>query len=190
MYFKKPDLSNEYYGLPDYYSAINWIEADAKSGDLQLNNVNEGYQPSLVIKFYKKPSSPEQEDEIVRNLNRQYSASGKKNKVLVMFSNSKEDAPDVDPLKIENFDDKLITLSEQCVQQILTVNRITSPSLLGIPVPSGLAGGGAELESAYKIFDGVVITPEQIWIEKNMQKALYRMGIHVQPKIIKLNPLE
>lgn len=190
MYFKKPDLSNEYYGLPDYYSAINWIEADAKSGDLQLNNVNEGYQPSLVIKFYKKPSSPEQEDEIVRNLNRQYSASGKKNKVLVMFSNSKEDAPDVDPLKIENFDDKLITLSEQCVQQILTVNRITSPSLLGIPVPSGLAGGGTELESAYKIFDGVVITPEQLFIEKNLQKALYRMGIHVQPKIIKLNPLE
>ncbi len=114
----------------------------------------------------------------------------KKNKVLVMFSNSKEDAPDVDPLKIENFDDKLITLSEQCVQQILTVNRITSPSLLGIPVPSGLAGGGTEMESAYKIFDGVVVTPEQIWIEKNLQKALYRMGIHVQPKIIKLNPLE
>jgi len=190
MYFRKPDLSNEYYGLPDYISALNWIEADAKMGEVQLNNINRGYAPSILIKFFKKPDSPEKEDEIVRAINKQYSNNGEGAKAMIMFSNSKEDAPDVTPFEVKNFDDNLINLSNQTVQQILTVNRITSPSLLGIPVPSGLAGGGTELESAYKIFDGVVITPEQIFIEKCLQKALYRMGIFVQPKIIKLNPLE
>lgn len=190
MYFRKPDLSNEYYGLPDYISALNWIEADAKMGEVQLNNITRGYAPSILIKFFKKPDSPEKEDEIVRAINRQYANNGDGAKAMIMFSNSKEDAPEVTPFEVKNFDDNLINLSNQTVQQILTVNRITSPSLLGIPVPSGLAGGGTEMEAAYKIFDGVVITPEQIFIEKCLEKALHRMGIFVRPKITKLNPLE
>ncbi len=182
----KPGL--EYYGDPGYTSALTWIGVDSQMGQFHLSNINNGFSPSMSIKFYKKPGSPEEKEEIVRGIMKQFSGTRNAGKAMVFFSDGKELAPDVTPIDVANLDKQFLAVADQVVQQIISAHRVTSPMLMGIALP-GKLGYSNELESAWKIFDSTVVSPDQKIITKTLNLLARNSGVDAQIEIEKLNPI-
>lgn len=179
----------EYYGEPSYQGAMSWIKIDSQMGLFHLSNIENGFAPSLVFKFYKKPSSPEAQQQVLDNIKGQYSSAKNAGKAMVFFSDGKELAPDVTPVEVNNIDKQFMLLADQAVQQIMSGHRVTNPLLFGVSTPGKLSGG-SELDVSYRIFDNSVVEPDRNALEDVYNLILKTNGIPVTIEINKFNPLQ
>ncbi len=179
----------DYYGEPPYQGAMSWIKIDSQMGLFHLSNIENGFAPSLVFKFYKKPSSPEAQQGVISNLKKQYSGAKNAGNALVFFSDGKELAPDVEPIQVSNLDKQFLMLADQAVQQIMSGHRVTSPLLFGIATPGKLSGG-SELDVSYRIYDNSVVEPDRNLLEEVYNELLKVNQIPVTIEIDKFNPLQ
>ena len=188
LYVGNWDSGLKFYGRPSYAPTLSWVATDGLISEFHLSNISNGFNPSMVLKFYKKPSSPEEKFDVVRDIKNQFGGNRNTGKLMVFFSDGKEFAPDIFPVDVSNLDKQFSVIADQVVQQIVSGHRVTSPMLLGIATP-GKLGYSNELASAWTIFDKIVITPDQKVIEKELNKLMKINGITEKLTIKKLNPL-
>lgn len=174
MFIKYEDNLMDYYALPNYYSALRWIKADSLMGEYNLAAVNNGFSPSIVFKFYKKPS-PEERRMNAEAIKAQNGGAKNAGKAIIFYSDGKELAPDVDTIDATNIDQRLLQVADQIVQQIVTAHRC-HPQLLGIQTP-GKLGYSSELLQSWEIFDKMVIMPERKLILDAFKQVLIYNGI-------------
>ena len=184
LYIPGQMVSNEYYGEPGYLSAMDWITLESQVGLYYRSLIDNGFNPSVVVKFYRKPNSPEERNEIVSGLKSTYGGVKKAGKVMVLFSDGKELAPDVDPIATQNVDKQFTVISDQITTKILTGERATTPELFGITTPGQLGTG--DFETKMKVFEKWVIRPDQRVYEKAVNEILRLNGYNVN---FRLNPL-
>ena len=184
LYIPGQMVSNEYYGEPSYLSAMDWITLESQVGLYYRSLIDNGFNPSVVVKFYRKPNSPEERNEIVSGLKSTYGGVKKAGKVMVLFSDGKELAPDVEPVAVQNVDKQFTVISDQITTKILTGERATTPELFGIATPGQLGTG--DFETKMKVFEKWVIRPDQRIYEKAVNEILKLNGYDVN---FKLNPL-
>lgn len=188
IYVGNFEAGMEFYGRPAYASVLSWVAIDGLISEFHLANISNGFSPSMALNFYKKPSSPEERENIVRDVKGQFGGNKNAGKVMIFFSDGKELAPEVTPIDVANLDKQFVAVAEQVLEQIIAGHKVTSPALLGIGVP-GKLGYSSELEISYKIFDKIVIAPHQKVIEKTLNKITKINGIQETLSIKKLNPL-
>jgi hypothetical protein len=174
MFIQYEENNMDYYAIPNYYSALRWIKADMLMGEYNLGAINNGFSPSIVFKFYKKPT-PEERRMNAEGIRKQHGGAKNAGKALIFYSDGKDLAPDVDTLDATNIDQRLIQVSEQIIQNIITAHR-SHPQLLGISVPSKL-GYSNELLQSWSIFDNMVIKPERKMILDAFKDVLVFNGI-------------
>lgn len=185
IYVKQGDL--EYYGEPSYKGALSWIKIDSQMGLFHLSNIENGFAPSMIFKFYKKPDSPEEQQYILENLKRQYSGAKNTGKGITLFSDGKELAPDVEPIQVSNLDKQYILLADQAAQQILTGHSVTSPELFGLSVPGKL--GTSDIDKSFKIFDKTVMESDRNLFEDVLNDILKRNKTGITLEIEPFNPM-
>lgn len=174
MFIKYEDNLMDYYALPNYYAALRWIKADSLMGEYNLAAVNNGFSPSIVFKFYKKPS-PEERRMNADAIKAQNGGAKNAGKAIIFYSDGKELAPDVNTIDATNIDQRLLQVADQIVQQIITAHR-AHPQLLGIQTP-GKLGYSSELLQSWEIFDKMVIMPERKLILDAFKQVLIYNGI-------------
>lgn len=174
VFIRRDENNMNYYSLPNYFSALRWIKADGLMSEYNLAAINNGFSPSIVFKFYKKPS-PEERRLNSEQIKAQHGGSKNAGKALIFYSDGKDLAPDVDTLDATNIDQRLIQVSDQIVQQIITAHRC-HPQLLGVQTPSKL-GYSNELIQSWEIFDKMVIRPERKLIFDHFKMVLVYNGI-------------
>lgn len=179
----------DYYGEPFYKGSLTWIDIDAKMANFHLSNIENGFAPSMTLKFYQKPSGPEEQAKIVSSIKKQYSGGSNAGKALIFFSDGKDLAPDVDAINVSNLDKQYLALSDLAVQNILTGGQVTSPALFGIQTPGSLSQG-TELQTAYNIYNKSVIAPDRLKLDKLFNKILKINKIDVKLVIAPFNPLD
>jgi hypothetical protein len=174
MFIKYEDNNMDYYALPNYYSALRWIKADALMGEYNLAAINNGFSPSMVFKFYKKPT-PEERRMNSESIKAQHGGAKNAGKALIFYADGKDLAPDVDTLDATNIDARLLQVADQIVQQIVTAHRC-HPQLLGIQTP-GKLGYSSELLQSWEIFNSMVIEPERKLILDSFREVLIYNGV-------------
>ena len=174
MFIKYDDNNMDYYALPNYYSALRWIKADSLMGEYNLAAINNGFSPSIVFKFYKKPT-PEERRMNAESIKAQHGGTRNAGKALIFYADGKDLAPDVDTLDATNIDQRLIQVADQIVQQIITAHR-AHPQLLGIQTP-GKLGYSSELLQSCEIFNAMVIEPERKLIMDAFRQVLIYNGV-------------
>jgi hypothetical protein len=174
IFIKHDDNNMDYYSLPNYYSALRWIKADALMAEYNLAAINNGFSPSIVFKFYKKPS-PEERRYNSEAIKSQHGGAKNAGKAIILYSDGKELAPDIDTLDATNIDARLLQVADQIVQQIVTAHR-AHPQLLGIQTP-GKLGFSTELLQSWEIFDKMVIQPERKLILDHFKQVLIYNGV-------------
>jgi hypothetical protein len=174
MFIQYEDNNMDYYALPNYYSAMRWIKSDSLMSDYNLAAINNGFSPSIVFKFYKKPT-PEERRMNAEAIRAQHGGPRNAGKAIILYADGKELAPDIDTLDATNIDSRLITVSEQIIQNIITSHR-AHPQLLGIQVP-GKLGYSSELLQSWEIFNNMVIKPERKLILDAFKEVLIYNGV-------------
>jgi hypothetical protein len=136
-----------------------------------------GFNPSVIVRFFRKPSSFEERDEIVSGLKRSFGGIKNSGKAIVMFSDGKELAPEVTPIEVSNIDKQFTVISDQITTKILTSHRVTTPELFGIAV-SGQLGNG-DFSTQVEAFQKFVIQPTTNFVDDLINKILKINGLDV-----------
>jgi hypothetical protein len=165
LYVKEYRPGTEFYARPEYEAGIRWIELEWEISNFHLNNVKNGFHPSMLINFPIGQPSSEESFEIVRRLKNQYSGSDMAGNVMVTFSDSKDTAATFEPINLNASDERFIMLNEQVREGILKAHRVTNPGLFGIETP-GKLGSRNELLESLEIFTQQYVIPKQRIIEK------------------------
>ena len=183
IYIPGQMVSNEYYAEPQYIASMDWITLESQVGLYYRSLIENGFNPSLVVKIFRRPASQEERDQMVGDLRRTFSGIKNTGKCMVMFSDGKELAPEVTPIEVSNVDKQFTVIADQITQKILTGERATTPELFGIAVPGQLGSG--DFDTKVKCFSKFVIAPDQFIFEQAVNKILRLNGYDVN---LKLNP--
>ena len=187
IYVKNDKAGFEYYGIPNYFACLSYIKVDTELAKYYLSTIQNGFNPSLAIKFYTLPGSPEEKSQIAASIKSQFGSTRNSGKAMIFFSDGKELAPDVTPIDVTNLDKQYLAMAEQVIQQILSGHRVTSSELFGIQVPGKL--GDSNLDVSYNIFLNTVIKPDSAKIEKVLTKIFKINGLNFNVDIQPLNPI-
>jgi len=177
LYHAGQKITNEYYGEPTYLAAMDWVALESQVGLYYKSLIENGFNPSILVKFYRKPGTQEERDDVVSGLKRTFGGVKRAGKAMVMFSDGKDLAPDVSPIDIQNVDKQFVAIAEQISQKILTGERATTPELFGLAIPGQLGSG--DFETKVKCFNKFVIQPDQKAFEHVVNKLLMTNGFMV-----------
>jgi len=193
LYVKEYRPGTEWYARPEYEPGVRWIELEWEISNFHLNNVKNGFHPSMHINFPIGQPSNEEAFEIIKRLKAQYQGTDMAGNVMVTFSDNKDTAVSFDPIELNTTDARFLMLNEQVTDGILKAHRVTNPALFGIETPGALGSRNEMLESL-EIFQTQYTSPKQRLIEKIFNWLRRINGIKdqliintYQPQFSKLN---
>ena len=150
-----------YYGLPSYMSVINDVRLNHQISIHHLSNIQNGATPSLWVNFRNsQPGSEKEQIDIKRKLTELYTGAQAAGKIIVSYSEP-DNGPEITTLNPTTNDQYYSAIFESVQKQILSGHKITSPSLIGLPDPSGLASQADQIETSFGVFLNTTIKPIQ-----------------------------
>lgn len=156
FYYKDYEPSLDYYPVPQYYSAMNYIEADGLLGKFYRNSIHNGFVPSTIITMPSNPSE-EQKAQFQRDIESSYAGTNGANSIVVLWGESQEVKPVVTSYKASNNADLYNKVDDIIFQKIISAHRLTSPTLAGLSGSGNLSGNANEIINAYILYNYTVI---------------------------------
>lgn len=180
-----------YYGLPSYMSVINDVRLNHEISIHHLSNIQNGATPSLWVNFRDGEPDEKQQREIKRSLEDLYTGSQAAGKIIVSFSEA-DNGPEINVLNPTTNDQYYSAIFESVQKQILSGHKITSPSLIGLPDPSGFSSQAEQMETAFGVFLNTTIKPIQRELISNLEPLIKLMFPDEEPdlEIIQNNILD
>jgi hypothetical protein len=151
----------DYYSLPTYFPAINWIKLSYEISTFHLKCAQNSYLPNLIV------SIPNMYDEVIREkMSAEIKArSGTDNagETVVLYGDSPEKMPKFDVIDPMISDKKFSTTMTQMNENIYVAHGANS-NLAGVAV-SGKLGSSSEILEAYSMYQATRISPLQKKVE-------------------------
>lgn len=175
LYVPNPYSGNDFYGVPNYISAYNYIASDFQFGKHIENSAANGFTPKVLATFIGRNMSNEQQREEYLKFKESFTGPEADN-FIVSWVKKEEDAPKFTPLDVQNLDKTVDTLARLNDSKILTAHNVTSPTLFGVMVSGKLGGTGNELISAYQIFRATETLPNRKLLMDSLNRVLGTVG--------------
>ena len=171
LYVKEYRPGTQYYPLPSYVGALNYIAIDAEISNFHLAHIINGMSPNYMINFTNGIPTDEERRKIKQQFETEYTGSDNAGKFFITFSEDKERVPILTPISADNLDEQFIQLQDTVLQNILSGHKVVSPMLCGIKSDGINFGSGEEIRNAYEIYTNTVIKP----IQKEVCDALNKI---------------
>lgn len=163
IYFKFINVrGSNLYGKPDYFSAINWAELERQIGMFDVNEIMNGFFPSVFINMFNGQLDPKARDEKVKHIQNRLTGAKNNQRIVIQFNEK-----DAQPMTADVFEPNQVHKRyEQKVNQardmLLVAHGVTSPLLFGIrDTGGGLGSNSAEMKEADRLFTVDTIEPMQ-----------------------------
>jgi hypothetical protein len=183
-------MGSEYYPKPDYIGSVNYIELTRQIGEYHVNNILNGFFPSLIASFNNGIPSLEEQHLIKNQLQMSIQGAENAGKVLTFFNEERDRGVEFTAFPINDADKQYQFLSEECTKQIMIAHRVTSPLLFGVRDGGGLGSNTDEMRTALFIFQRQVIEPFQRLIEDGISIICEASNVVATPTIISNEILE
>jgi len=179
-----------YISYPEHYGSAAYCELESNISDYLLNTVSNSFSSSKMISFNggvpDREKMIEIKNEVIQKLTGQYGE-----KLLVSFNASKETAPEIIDLPIQDAAATYQYLSEECSRKILIGHRVTSPLLIGLrDGNSGLGSNADEIINASRLFENITIKPYRDIMTDSIEEILAANKITLEVYFETLEPLE
>jgi hypothetical protein len=184
MFVHTLKLGSEYYPKPDYVGSVNYIELTRQIGEYHVNNILNGFFPSLIASFNNGIPSLEEQHMIKNQLTASIQGADNAGKVLTFFNEERDRGVDFTAFPLTDADKQYQFLSEECTKQIMIAHRVTSPLLFGVRDGGGLGSNTDELKTALFIFQKQVIEPYQRLIADSVMEICKASNIISSPQVI------
>jgi len=156
FYYKDYEPSLDYYPVPQYYSAMSYIEADGLLGRFYRNSINNGFVPSTIITMPSNPSDG-QKEQFQKDIESSYAGTNGANSIIVLWGESQEVKPVVTSYTASNNADLYNNVDEIIFQKIISAHRLTSPTLAGLSGSGNLSSNASEIINSYILYNQTVI---------------------------------
>lgn len=155
-YYKNYNPNLEFYPIPDYFSAMNYIQADADLGEFYKNSINNGFTPSVIITIPSVPSDEEKE-QFQTDLERNFSGAKGASSFMVLYGQDTDVKPTIEKFEAANNADIYNNVNDIIFQRIISAHRLASPTLAGIQGNGNLSGNADEMINGYILYNNTVI---------------------------------
>ena len=170
FYYIEPNpQQDEIYPIPTYSTTINWIELDYEISKFHLNQVKQGFAPSFILNFATGIPSIEEMDEYYRDFRRNYEGAENAGKIIITYSEGKEQSPELIPIQLNDSDERFIMLQDMVEKNIVMGHEI--PPQLVILTP-GKLGSTTERQELLTEFQSYYITTRQQQLEEGFNRVL------------------
>ena len=178
IYFKRYSPGKFYYGLPDWYSCLQYCTVEEEISNLHVNNIKNNFMPSSIINFNGGVPPVEEQYMVEQSIMNKFAGTTNAGKFILSFNDNPEYKTTVEMLRPENLHQQYDFIAEESSRKIMLAHRITSQLLLGIKTSSGFSSNADELKTAYEIFYAMVINPFQQEIIKQIQGIVEFNGVN------------
>lgn len=170
------NVHTQVYPAPLFAAAIKACEIERGIDDYHLNNIENGFASSMMVNFNNGDPGDKVKEEIEEEFNEKF--SGHQNAGRIMFSWNKDrmSATTLDPVKVENFADKMTSLAKHSRQQIFSAFRAT-PILFGLVSEVNTGFATDEFEQSFKLYNRTQIRPVQRMIADAYDKIYGSKGV-------------
>lgn len=174
MYFKKHQLGEYYYAIPQWMSAANYIAADAALSQYYNNYIRNNFSANLAIKYPTEPSD-EKKDEIYKSLMASFGGAENAGNILLLFGENGV-VPEISSIESVNAD-LYNSVCDTIKLAIVSANRLTSPILAGISTSSGFSSKSDEIIAATVQYRLTVINNERQFVMNKINDLLSMNGL-------------
>lgn len=178
----------KYYPLPEYVSAIPYAEMEYEISNFWLNGIKSNFNAGTIVSFNNGRPTEEEKQDIYDKLQNQYTGTDSANSLLVMFNQTKDNAPSVERLQATDFDKQFDILNKTVQEELFIGHKVVNPMLMGVKT-AGQLGGRNELIEAYELFKNVYVDPHQLEIEKFFNKLFEYKRSPVKIKLREVQPI-
>lgn len=146
-----------FYGLPDYIGALNWIDVEYRIPKFNLDRFDNGFFPSALIQMFGAPPEGTTAKQYVKSMVANFTGEANNSKIVAEMLDSPEQAA-----KITTFDSEkqgeFEKLAEMAKVNIVTAHRI--PPVLAMIETAGKLGGNQQISESHNLFMNSVIIPD------------------------------
>ena len=161
IYIKRYSPGKFYYGIPDYYSAIQYAAVEEEISNLHINNILNNFMPSTILNFNSGLPPVEEQYLIENSIKAKFTGTTNAGRFILSFNENPESKTTVEMLRPENLHQQYDFIAEESSRKIMLAHRVTSQMLFGIKTASGFSSNADELKVGYEIFYSMVINPVQ-----------------------------
>jgi len=177
MYIRKPDNSNPYYTVPDYFAAQDFIHTEKNLGVLNSASLQNGMLPNLMLSVVGASPTPEEKEKFLNDLRNSFQSANNAGKFFVEFVENKEQSIVVNPIQVPNNAELYHELIEISIGAISRAHSI-SPELAGLVTNNATLGGDSnKLSVGYQMYYNNVIVGMQSIILKSINKLAKAAGV-------------
>jgi hypothetical protein len=152
---KYPEFN--YYGLPHYVGAIDWIDIEYRMSKYNIDKFDNGFFPSVLIQMFGEVPDGMNAQQYVDKIKEKFTGESNNDKFLVELLDSPDQAASIKEFERER-DGEFLELSQLAVKCIVTAHRITG-SLAGLET-AGKLGSNQQIKDEYDKFMNSVIIPD------------------------------
>ena len=177
IYTKRYSPGKFYYGIPDYYSAIQYCAVEEEVSNLHINNILNNFMPSTILNFNSGLPPVEEQYLIENSIKAKFTGTTNAGRFILSFNENPESKTTVEMLRPENLHQQYDFIAEESSRKIMLAHRVTSQMLFGIKTATGFSSNADELKMGYEIFYSMVINPIQGELIKVFQGILEYNGV-------------
>jgi hypothetical protein len=181
MFVARPyTVGNQYFGSPDYSSALVFAEIEEELSNMYISSIKNGLSAGYIINIPNGTNyTPEEKEEFERQVKKKLTSSSNSSNFIISF-NDQEVAIDVTPFPVNSSVHKQWdTLTEQAKTQLMTAHRVISPSLVGLSSASGFSSVADEMDMSERQTIKRVIKPKQDFVIEALEEVLVHYGINL-----------
>lgn len=183
----RPDI--DAYAIPNYVSALNYIQSDVEVSKHILGNAKGGFSSSKQVTFVNGEPPEEEAKRIITKRFKDKFTGSEGSKVVVEFVRSADQKTLITDLGQSDLTKEDFTSVNNLIQQeIFAGHRITSPSLFGIKT-EGELGNKNELLTAFEIFKNTYVSERQMTIEDVFNYIAQLKDVKTKIQIIGVAPI-
>lgn len=180
IFYFKGHKTRSVYGVPMWNAATPNVMIDIAITKFHQNEINNNFMGSKLISFNNGIPDENLKAEVERNIVEKFSGSENAGRIMISFSQSKDNAPVVVDLGTDDFDKRYESLEKRNKEQIFVAFRCT-PTLCGM-IAENNGFSTNEYRDSYKLFNKTVVRPIQTSIVDCFDKIFGKSGsVAIEP---------
>jgi len=153
IYYIEPNpAATSLYPIPDYSTAINFIDLDYQIGKFHLNQVRQGFAPSFILNFGTGIPTIDEQNQFFREFQRNFKGAENAGKIMITYSDGGDQKPEMIPIQLNDSDDRFILLQEMVEKNITQAHEMPVQLVSFQPGKLGSADERKELMAEFQTY--------------------------------------
>lgn len=188
LYVKAYHPDCKYYPLPTYMGCVSYVELDVEIANFHLNSIKNGFMGGTLINFYNGEPTPEEQEDIERQIKDKFTNTDNANSIVLNFSDSKDRGAEIQQLNGNDFDKRFEILNRTVQKELYAGHQVVDPSLFGIK-EEGLFTSRSQLIDSYELFQNTYVNQRQKFIERVFNELAALQGFEKRLYIQDCEPI-